>query len=93
LVVFRSNKHIRAQIVDDLKGETLVSAASVDTALAAEMKKADSKVAQGRLVGIALAERALKKKVKKVIFDRNGYPYHGRIKAVAEGARETGLEF
>ncbi|MEE8437913.1 MAG: 50S ribosomal protein L18 [Candidatus Neomarinimicrobiota bacterium] len=93
LVVFRSNKHIRAQIVDDLKGETLVSAASVDTALAADMKNADSKIAQSRLVGIALAERALKKKVKKVIFDRNGYPYHGRIKAVADGARETGLEF
>jgi len=93
LVVYRSNKHISAQIVDDLKGETIVSAASIDKTLAGEIKKAGSKVEQSRLVGLALGERALKKKIKNIVFDRNGYPYHGRIKAVADGARESGLKF
>ncbi|MFQ6612063.1 MAG: 50S ribosomal protein L18 [Fidelibacterota bacterium] len=93
LVVFRSNSHIRAQIVDDFQGRTLVSASSLDKNLAAKIGKAGSKVEQSKVVGATIAERALKKKLKKVVFDRNGYPYHGRVKAVAEAAREAGLDF
>ncbi len=93
LVVFRSNKHIRAQIIDDLKGVTLVSASSLDKDLLKDVNKTESKVESSHLVGETIAKRALKKKVDKVVFDRNGYPYHGRIKAVADGARKAGLEF
>lgn len=93
LVVYRSNKHISAQIVDDLKGVTIVSASSIDKSLASEMKTANSKVEKSILVGTALAKKALEKNVKLIVFDRNGYPYHGRVKAVADAARKAGLEF
>ncbi len=93
LVIFRSNAHIQAQIIDDFKGHTLVSASSLDKNLSDQIRKAGSKVEQSKVVGSVLAERALKKKLKKVVFDRNGYPYHGRVKAVAEAAREAGLDF
>ena len=86
LSVFRSAKHVFAQIVDDEKGITL--AAVADTGLSGENKTARAKEA-----GKELASKALKKKIKKVIFDRGGYAYHGRLKALAEGAREGGLEF
>lgn len=93
LCVYRSNKNIEAQIIDDVKGVTLVSASTVDKELRANVKKADSKIKQSQLVGKTLAERALKKKISKVIFDRNGFSYHGRIKHLAEAAREGGLSF
>ncbi len=93
LVVYRSNKHISAQIVDDIKGVTLVSASSIDKSLAKEMEGASSKIEKSRLVGTAMAKKALEKKVKRIVFDRNGHPYHGRVKAVADAAREAGLEF
>ncbi len=93
LVVYRSNKHIRAQVIDDLSGATLASASSLDKNMVKEVAKAESKTDIGTLIGTAVAEHALKNKVSKVVFDRNGYPYHGRVKAVADAAREAGLEF
>jgi large subunit ribosomal protein L18 len=92
LNVFRSNRHIFAQIIDDSKGHTLVAASTRDAdvrAKAAELKKKDEAKAVGKL----LAQRAIEKGFKQVIFDRGGYQYHGRIKSLAEGAREGGLEF
>lgn len=88
LSVFRSNKHIYAQIIDDTKGITLVSANDFQLDQVKETKQEIAR-AVGRLIG----ERAIKKKIKKVVFDRGRFKYHGRIKALAEGAREAGLIF
>lgn len=93
LCVYRSNKNIEAQIIDDIKGITIVSASTVDKELKAKIKIAETKTEQGKLVGKILAERALNKKIKKVVFDRNGFSYQGRVKALAEAAREGGLSF
>ncbi|GLV48592.1 50S ribosomal protein L18 [Thermus sp. LT1-2-5] len=87
LSVFRSLNHIYAQIIDDEKGETLVA----ESSLALKLKGNKTEVA--REVGRALAEKALAKGIKQVAFDRGPYKYHGRVKALAEGAREGGLEF
>ena len=81
LCVFRSNKHIYAQLIDDNKGQTLIAVSGK-----ANVKKAKE-------VGQLIAQQALEKKIEKVVFDRGGYRYHGRVKAVAEGAREGGLKF
>jgi large subunit ribosomal protein L18 len=89
LVVFRSNKHIYAQIVDDQAGVTLVSAST--KALGGE--QAHLTVENAKLVGKRVAEEAAKKNISTVVFDRNGFVYHGRVKAVADGAREGGLNF
>jgi large subunit ribosomal protein L18 len=86
LSVFRSAKHIYAQIINDEKGTTLVSCSDMDV-------KEGTKTERAFKVGEKLAQSAKKKKIKKVVFDRGGYAYHGRVKAVAEGAREGGLEF
>lgn len=86
LTVFRSNSNIYAQIIDDSKATTLVSASSIETKIAEKMPQA---VAVGKLV----AERALKKKIKNVVFDKGEYKFHGRVKALAESAREQGLNF
>ena len=91
LVVFRSNLHIYAQIVDDASGNTLVSASTL--ALAKNGQQAGCNKTGAALVGKEIAGQALAKNIKQVVFDRNGYLYHGRIKAVADGAREGGLEF
>ena len=93
LCVYRSNKNIEAQIIDDVNGLTIVSASTIDKELKSKVSKAGSKIEQSQLVGKALAERAIKKKIKKVVFDRNGFSYHGRIKQLAEAAREGGLSF
>lgn len=93
LVVYRSNKNISAQIINDHDGKTLASASSLDKDMTKVIAKAKSKTDVSKLIGASLAERALKNKVKEVVFDRNGYPYHGRVKAVADAAREAGLEF
>lgn len=93
LCVYRSNKNIEAQIIDDVKGVTIVSASTVDKDLKTKIKKAGSKIEQSQIVGKALAEKAGKKKISKVVFDRNGFSYHGRIKQLAEAAREGGLTF
>ncbi len=92
LTVFRSAKHIYSQIIDDTKGITLVSAASNEKEVLAK-PDLGNKVAVAGLVGKLLAERALGQGIKTVVFDRNGFMYHGRVKAVSEGAREAGLVF
>lgn len=92
LNVFRSSKHIYAQLIDDVKGNTLVSASTLD----AELKEKCSNganVESAKLVGELVAKRAIDKGYKVVVFDRSGYLYHGRIKALADSAREAGLEF
>ncbi|MBI9086426.1 MAG: 50S ribosomal protein L18 [Desulfobacterales bacterium] len=92
LSVFRSARHIYAQVIDDTSGKTMVAASSLDKAVA-EHPPFESKVAKATFVGKLLAERALENGHKKVVFDRNGFLYHGRVKAVSDGAREGGLEF
>ena len=89
LSVFRSNKEIDAQLIDDITGKTLVSVSSRDKAL----KSKGTKIEVAALVGKSLAEKATKAGIETVAFDRNGYLYHGRVKALAEGAREAGLKF
>jgi large subunit ribosomal protein L18 len=92
LNVFRSLTNIYAQVIDDASGATLVSASSVDAELRADMA-GKKKSEQATLVGKAVAARAQAKGIKAVVFDRGGYLYHGRVKALAEGARAGGLEF
>lgn len=89
--VFRSNKQIYVQIINDLTGETLLSASSRVSDIAGQ--SSISKSEQARLVGKLIAEKALDKGIKEVIFDRNGYLYHGRVKSLADAARENGLKF
>ncbi len=89
LAVFRSSKHIYAQVIDDAKGHTLASAASTEK----DMSGYGGNVAAAKLVGEKLAQRAVKAGVKRVIFDRGGHLYHGRVKSLADAAREGGLEF
>jgi large subunit ribosomal protein L18 len=89
LSVYRSNKGIYAQIIDDVAGVTLVSASSLSKEFTASGNKVDQSVAVGKLV----AEKAVAAGIKQVVFDRNGYLYHGRVKSLAEGAREGGLIF
>ena len=91
MTVFRSNKQIYAQLVNDLTGETVVSASSRNKEVAA--KKDITKGEQAKLVGKLIAEKSLAKGIDSVVFDRNGYLYHGRIKLLAESAREGGLKF
>jgi large subunit ribosomal protein L18 len=93
LAVFRSNKQIYAQLVDDTKGITIVSAYSGSKEVLEDVKNAKGKVAQSKFIGTLIAKLAIEKGVSTVIFDRSGYRYHGRVKAVAEGAREGGLKF
>ena len=90
LSVFRSSKHIYAQVIDDLKGETVASASSLEKELRGNT---GADIDAAKAVGKLLAERAVKKGVKEVVFDRGGYLYHGRVKALADAARESGLSF
>ena len=92
LSVHRSSKHIYAQVIDDLKGETLASASSLEKTLR-ETGKTGADIDAAKAVGKLLAERAVKNGVKEVVFDRGGYLYHGRVKALADAARESGLSF
>jgi large subunit ribosomal protein L18 len=92
LSVFRSSKHIYAQVIDDIKGETLASASSLEKTLR-EGLKTGANIDAAKAVGKVLAERAAAKGVKEVVFDRGGYLYHGRVKALADAAREGGLKF
>ena len=89
LCVFRSNKNISAQIIDDARGVTLVSASTLE----ASFEGIGSNKEAAKKVGIALAQRAIEKGISEVVFDRGGYIFHGRVAALAEGAREAGLEF
>jgi large subunit ribosomal protein L18 len=93
LTVYRSLKAIYAQLIDDTSHNTLCAVSSHTKSLAGEVKKSKGKIEVARVVGTAIAEEAKKHKIKKVVFDRNGFLYHGRIKALAEAAREGGLEF
>ncbi|CCY53719.1 50S ribosomal protein L18 [Coprococcus sp. CAG:782] len=92
LAVFRSNNHMYAQIIDDTVGNTLVAASTAEKAVKAELEKTND-VAAAAYVGKVIAERALEKGIKAVIFDRGGFVYHGKIQALADAAREAGLEF
>jgi large subunit ribosomal protein L18 len=92
LSVFRSSKHIYAQVIDDVKGETLASASSLEKDMRGSLKTG-ANVEAAKEVGKRLAERAAAKGVKDVVFDRGGYLYHGRVKALADAAREGGLNF
>jgi len=92
LSVFRSSKHIYAQLIDDNKGETLVAASSLEKTLR-EGAKNGANVGAAKAVGKLIAERAKEKGIKDVVFDRGGYLYHGRVKALADAAREGGLNF
>jgi large subunit ribosomal protein L18 len=89
LSVYRSNKSIYAQIIDDLTGHTLTSASSIEEAVVKTVNKSE----QAKAVGKILAERATQLNISAVVFDRGGYLYHGRVKALADGAREAGLSF
>jgi large subunit ribosomal protein L18 len=92
LNVFRSLQHIYAQVIDDEQGNTLAAASTVDPELRVQLDGLN-KSQQATRVGQLVAQRALAQGLKKVVFDRGGYPYHGRVKALADGAREGGLEF
>jgi len=92
LSVYRSTNHIYAQLIDDVKGNTLCAASTLEKEVAAQVKDL-SKSEAAKVVGKAVAEKALKLGIKEVVFDRGGYLYTGRVQALAEGAREAGLEF
>lgn len=93
LCVFRSLKHIYAQVIDDTSGLTLIATSTVSPDVREKLAESDSKLSESKVVGQLLAEKAKAHGILKVTFDRGGYRYHGRIKALADGARENGLEF
>ncbi|HMA85436.1 MAG TPA: 50S ribosomal protein L18 [Desulfosalsimonadaceae bacterium] len=92
LCIFRSTKHIYAQIIDDTRGMTLACASTMEPEIR-NGQKFDSKVAAANFIGKRIGERASEKGIKAVVFDRGGFMYHGRVKAVSDGAREAGLDF
>jgi large subunit ribosomal protein L18 len=92
LCVFRSSKYIYVQIIDDTQGKTLVAASTTEKEVRGDAKSSGN-IQASKLVGKAIADRAKAKGIETVVFDRNGYLYHGRVKAVAEAARESGLKF
>ena len=92
LVVYRSLKHFEAQIIDDFKSKTVLSASSRDKNLKTKLKKVKNKTDVSRIVGEAIAKKAKKNNIEMVVLDRNGYPYHGRVKAFADSVRENGLK-
>ena len=95
LTIFRSVSHMYVQVVDDTTGKTIASASTVEPSVkgALEKKASGGNVAGAKAIGKTIAERLIEKGVKRVVFDRNGFLYHGRVKAVADAAREAGLEF
>lgn len=92
LSVYKSNKHIYAQVIDDVQGKTLAFASTLSKEIRDQLEGLDKK-GQGQLVGKLVAERAKAAQISTVVFDRNGFPYHGRLAALADAAREAGLEF
>ena len=92
LAVFRSNNHMYAQIIDDTVGNTLVAASTLEKSVKAELEKTNN-VDAAAYLGKVIAERALEKGIKEVVFDRGGFIYHGKVQALADAAREAGLEF
>ena len=92
LAVFRSNDHMYAQIIDDVAGNTLCAASTAEKEVKAELEKTNN-VAAAACVGTVIAKRALEKGIKQIVFDRGGYIYHGKVQALADAAREAGLDF
>jgi len=92
LIVFKSNKHIYAQLVDDINSKTIVSSSTKDKEILSKIKKVKGKINQSIEVGKALSDKIKKSKIDKIIFDRNGYRYHGRIKALADAIRDNGIK-
>jgi large subunit ribosomal protein L18 len=93
LSVYRSLNYIYGQLIDDSNGKTLVSASSLSKEIAEDLKSTKGKSAKSKLVGNLIAKKAVEQKISSVVFDRNGYKYHGRVQAFADGAREGGLKF
>lgn len=93
LSVYRSLDNIYAQIIDDTEGKTIVSASTLDKEVKEQIKPEMKKIEMSKIVGTVLAKKALEKNIKKIAFDRNGYLYHGRVKALADAARSNGLDF
>lgn len=93
LSVFRSLRHVYAQLVDDDQGKTLIGVSDLSAEVAEQVKSTKGQVARGKLVGQFVARKAIERNIAQVVFDRNGFRYHGVIKAVADGAREGGLKF
>ncbi len=93
LAVYRSTRHIYVLLIDDASHKTLTSLSTLSSELEADLKKAKTKSEKAKIVGKGIADKAKALKVQRVVFDRSGYIYHGRVKAVADGAREAGLEF
>ena len=93
LVVYRSNVHIYAQVVNDNENKTLISSSSNDKDLRSSIKEVDNKIEASTLVGKFLGKKLRNDKIRKIVFDRNGYKYHGRVKALAEAVREAGVQF
>ena len=93
LAVFRSARNVYAQLIDDRQNMTLLGVSTLTPSLKSELSKAKTKIDAAKIVGKHVAEKAKEKKIERVIFDRGGYLYHGRVRAVAEGARENGLSF
>jgi len=91
--VYRSLNHIYAQIIDDSAGKTLVSGSTLSKDLSEDLKKLKGKIAKSKALGTFVARKAIDQKISTVVFDRNGFRYHGRVRAVADGAREGGLKF
>lgn len=92
LTVFRSHKNLSVQLIDDVEQRTILSASSLEPKFKKEMEKL-SLLESAKIIGTAIAERALDKGIKKVVFDRSGYLFHGKVKAIADAAREKGLQF
>lgn len=93
LVVFRSLKNIYAQLIDDINHKTICTVSTLNKEVKAGLKEYDTKISDCKIVGKVIADKAKEKNITRVVFDRNGYLFHGRVKAVADGAREGGLEF
>ena len=93
LVVYRSNRHFEGQIINDFESKTIISASSKDSSLKKAIASSKSKTEVSIVIGKAIGKKAIDSKIKKVVFDRNGYPFHGRVKAFADAARKEGLEF
>lgn len=92
LTIYKSLRHLHAQVVDDSTGRTLVAASTISKELKGKLDEGDKKAA-AKQVGLLIAEKCKAANIEKVVFDRNGFPYHGRIAAIADGAREGGLQF
>ena len=93
MVVFKSNKHIYGQLIDDNTQKTLLSSSTSDKELAKDLASISTKVEKSKVVGYSLAQKIKSKKIDKIVYDRNGYRYHGRVKALADAMREKGINF